>query len=128
MANDPQVGFGNTKEAGDIRASLFVKETHDDDGAFAFAKTLHAASKLIVVQTRCGHWKRLYQIGAKSLEDTLFSLNAAALIQHRHAARTQHEVCQFFRFAQAASAQSFDCRHQYHLCQIIRRRFVSQVA
>jgi hypothetical protein len=78
MANDPQVGFGNAQEAGDIRAGLFVKETHDDDRAFSLAQILHATRKLIVVQIWRRHWGWLCQICTKPLEDALLSLSAAS--------------------------------------------------
>jgi len=97
MANDPQVGFGNTQEAGDIRAGLFVKETHDDDRAFALAQVLHATSKLIVVQIRCGHRFSLCQIRTKSLDPNTGEVqqrNIRAALQTEYGPAAQLEQVQ----------------------------------
>jgi len=52
MANDSNVGFGDSQKAGDIRAGLLVVEGQHDNGAFALLQALHAAREPIRVQLR----------------------------------------------------------------------------
>ena len=127
MANHPHVGFGNAQETGDIRAGLLVIESHDDHRAFALFQILHTARELFMVEVRHGRLDRRQQIRPKLFEQAFFSLSAAAQVEHRHPARSQHEGCELLRFTQAARPQSFQRRDQNLLRKVLRGVFVSQV-
>ena len=127
MANHPDIGFGNTQEAGDIRAGLLVVESHDDDRAFAFFQILHTARELFLVEAWHGRLHRRQQIRSKLFQQACFTLRVAAQVQHRHPARSQHKGCELLRLPQAARPQCFQRRDQNLLRKIVRSVFVSQV-
>jgi len=128
MANHPHIGFRNAQEIADIRASLLVVESHDDDGPFAFLQILHTPGELFMVQVRHKGLDRRWQIRAKLFEQAFLSLSASALVEHCHAARAQDERCKLFRIPQAARPQGFEGSDQNLLGEIVRGLLVSQVA
>jgi hypothetical protein len=63
---------------------------------------------------------RRLQIRPELLEQTFFSLGAAAEVEHRHPARSQHEGSQLLRFTQAARPESFQRRDKNFLRKVLR--------
>jgi hypothetical protein len=106
-----------------ICAGLLIVESHDHYRAFPFFQILHAA---VVIEVRL--WRRRDQIRPKLLEQARLPLNVAAQIEHRHAAGSQHEGRELFRFSQAARPKSFERDNQNLLGQVGGGVIVSQVA
>src|SRR5215471_16736733 len=100
MTNHPDIGFGDAEKAGDIGPAFFVIETHNDNGPLAFPQTLHAMCKPVMVQARLERLRRSDQVWPELFEEAFLSLSASTLIEHRHPTRSEHEGCEFFRFAQ----------------------------
>ncbi len=127
MANHAYIGFGNAEETGDIRGCLLVIETHDDDRPFALFQILYTANELFMVEVWHRRLDRRLEIRPKLFEQSFFPLSAAAQVEHHHPARSQHEGCEFLRFTQATSPQSFERRDQNLLRKVLGGLFVPQV-
>ena len=67
-------------------------------------------------------WTGAQEIRPKLFEQAFFSLSAAAQVEHRHPARSQHKRCELLRFPQAARPQRFQRGDQNLLRQIRPRR------
>ncbi len=94
MPDDANIGFGNSKTPGRFRPHPIVIERHHDDGAFALGEGLNAAGQLTVVDPRQRRRLR-HQIVAERCQQLLLTPCAASQIEHRHAARAQHELNEF---------------------------------
>ena len=127
MADHTHVGLGNAEEGGDFRARLFVKESDDDDGAFALFEVLHAVTETDRVEA--GPGRRDGREAAPELfEQAFFAARVAAEIEDHHAAGTQNKGAELFGLAQAAGAQGFERGDHDLLCEVVGGRFVAQVA
>jgi len=81
-----------------------------------------------MVKVRNKGLDRRRQIRAKLFEQAFLSLCASALVEHRHAACSQHERGKLFRIPQTARPQGFEGSDQNLLGEIVRGLLVSQVA
>lgn len=126
MADDAHVGLGDTEEAGDVGAGLFVVEGHDDDPALAFPEGLDATGEDVVIEA--GRRKGLgEEAGTELFEEALFAQLAAALVEDGHAAGAEDEGGKLIRLAEAAGAQGLEGDDEDLLHEIFSGVVVAEV-
>ena len=127
MADDADVGIGDTEEAGDIGSRLLVIEGHDDHRAFAFPQRLHALGETLLVELwrGGGRWN---QAGAKLLEQLFFAADVAALVEDGHAAGAEDIRCQLDGLAHATLAKRFQGSDENLLDEIVSGVRIAKVS